>query len=124
MNKADKMNDNAWPKELRVSKDKRSLTISFDDGEAFDLSAEYLRVTSPSAEVQGHSPAQRKTVPGKRSVEIMKMEPVGNYAVRITFTDLHDTGIFSWVYLRELGVEHEERWATYLRELEEKGMSR
>ena len=124
MNKADKMDDNAWPKELRVSKDKRSLTISFDDGEAFDLSAEYLRVTSPSAEVQGHSPAQRKTVPGKRSVEIMKMEPVGNYAVRITFTDLHDTGIFSWVYLRELGVEHEERWATYLRELEEKGMSR
>jgi len=74
------MSENAWPKELRVSKDKRSLTISFDDGEAFDLSAEYLRVTSPSAEVQGHSPAQRKTVPGKRDVEIMKMEPVGNYA--------------------------------------------
>ena len=124
MNKADKMSDDAWPKELRVSKDKRSLTISFDDGEAFDLSAEYLRVTSPSAEVQGHSPAQRKTVPGKRAVEIMKMEPVGNYAVRITFTDLHDTGIFSWVYLRELGVEHAERWAAYLAELEEKGMSR
>ena len=124
MNKADKMSDDAWPKELRVSKDKRSLTISFDDGDAFDLSAEYLRVTSPSAEVQGHSPAQRKTVPGKRSVEIMKMEPVGNYAVRITFTDLHDTGIFSWVYLRELGVEHAERWAAYLAELEEKGMSR
>ena len=124
MNKADKMSDDAWPKELRVSKDKRSLTISFDDGEAFDLSAEYLRVTSPSAEVQGHSPAQRKTVPGKRAVEIMKMEPVGNYAVRITFTDLHDTGIFSWVYLRELGVEHAERWAAYLGELEEKGLSR
>ena len=124
MNKADKMSENAWPKELRVSKDKRSLTISFDDGEAFDLSAEYLRVTSPSAEVQGHSPAQRKTVPGKRSIEIMKMEPVGNYAVRITFTDLHDTGIFSWVYLRELGVEHAERWAAYLAELEEKGLSR
>lgn len=118
------MSENAWPKELRVSKDKRSLTISFDDGEAFDLSAEYLRVTSPSAEVQGHSPAQRKTVPGKRNVEIMKMEPVGNYAVRITFTDLHDTGIFSWVYLRELGVEHEERWAAYLGELEEKRLSR
>ena len=124
MSKADKMSDNAWPKELRVSKDKRSLTISFDDGEAFTLSAEYLRVTSPSAEVQGHSPAQRKTVPGKRNVEIMKMEPVGNYAVRITFTDLHDTGIFSWVYLRELGVEHAGRWAAYLAELEEKGMSR
>ena len=118
------MSDNAWPKELRVSKDKRSLTISFDDGEAFTLSAEYLRVTSPSAEVQGHSPAQRKTVPGQRNVEIMKMEPVGNYAVRITFTDLHDTGIFSWVYLRELGVEHAGRWAAYLAELEEKGMSR
>ena len=124
MSKADIMSENAWPKELRVSKDKRSLTISFDDDEAFDLSAEYLRVTSPSAEVQGHSPAQRKTVPGKRDVEIMKMEPVGNYAVRITFTDLHDTGIFSWVYLRELGVEHEERWAAYLGELEEKGLSR
>lgn len=124
MSKADEMSDNAWPKELRVSKDKRSLTISFDDGEAFDLSAEYLRVTSPSAEVQGHSPAQRKTVPGKRNIEIMKMEPVGNYAVRITFTDLHDTGIFSWVYLRELGVEHAERWAAYLGELEEKGLSR
>ena len=124
MSKADKMSGNAWPKELRVSKDKRSLTISFDDGEAFDLSAEYLRVTSPSAEVQGHSPAQRKTVPGKRDVEIMKMEPVGNYAVRITFTDLHDTGIFSWVYLRELGAEHAERWAAYLAELEEKGLSR
>ncbi|MEP3629166.1 MAG: DUF971 domain-containing protein [Hyphomicrobiales bacterium] len=118
------MSENAWPKELRVSKDKRSLTISFDDGGTFDLSAEYLRVTSPSAEVQGHSPAQRKTVPGKRDVEIMKMDPVGNYAVRITFTDLHDTGIFSWVYLRELGVEHAERWAAYLGELEEKGMSR
>ena len=118
------MRENAWPKELRVSKDKRLLTISFDDGEAFDLSAEYLRVTSPSAEVQGHSPAQRKTVPGKRNIEIMKMEPVGNYAVRITFTDLHDTGIFSWAYLRELGVEHGERWAAYLGELEEKGLSR
>lgn len=124
MGKVGLMSENAWPKELRVSKDKRSLSISFDDGEAFDLSAEYLRVTSPSAEVQGHSPAQRKTVPGKRDVEIMKMEPVGNYAVRITFTDLHDTGIFSWVYLRELGVEHAERWAAYLGELEEKGMSR
>ena len=124
MSKAEIMSENAWPKELRVSKDKRSLTISFDDGQTFDLSAEYLRVTSPSAEVQGHSPAQRQTVPGKRDVEIMKMEPVGNYAVRITFTDLHDTGIFSWVYLRELGVEHKERWSAYLGELEEKGLSR
>lgn len=114
----------AWPKELRVAKDRRSLTISFDDGSSFQFSAEYLRVTSPSAEVQGHSAAQRKTVPGKCDVEIMKIDPIGNYAVRITFSDLHDTGIFSWVYLRELGNAYEENWASYLKELKEKGLSR
>lgn len=113
-----------WPTELRVAKDKRSLTIIFDNGSSHTLSAEYLRVTSPSAEVQGHSPSQRKTVPGKRDVEIMKMEPVGNYAVRITFTDLHDTGIFSWTYLNELGENYDEKWPTYLAELEEKGLGR
>lgn len=118
------MSERVWPTELRVSQDKRGLKISFEDGTAFDLSAEYLRVTSPSAEVQGHSPDQRQTVPGKKDVEIMKMEPVGNYAVRITFTDLHDTGIFSWAYLHELGSDHDERWASYLSELEEKGLSR
>lgn len=113
-----------WPSELRVSKDKSSLTISFDDGVSYTHSAEYLRVTSPSAEVQGHSPSQRQTVPGKRDVEIMKMEPVGNYAVRITFTDLHNSGIFSWVYLRELGEQYDEKWNGYLAELKEKGMTR
>lgn len=113
-----------WPSELRVAKDKRSLTIAFDDGASFTHPAEYLRVVSPSAEVQGHSPAQRQTVPGKKDVEIMKMDPVGNYAVRITFTDLHDTGIFSWTYLREIGEDYDERWAAYLGELEAKGMSR
>lgn len=113
-----------WPTELKVAKDKRSLTITFDNGVSHTLSAEYLRVTSPSAEVQGHSPSQRQTVPGKRDVEIMKLDPVGNYAVRITFTDLHDTGIFSWVYLRELGEDHDEKWSSYLSELEQKGMSR
>lgn len=118
------MSEKTWPTELRVSQDKRGLKISFDDGSGFDLSAEYLRVTSPSAEVQGHSPDQRQTVPGKKDIEIMKVEPVGNYAVRITFTDLHDTGIFSWAYLHELGREYEERWASYLAELEEKGLSR
>lgn len=118
------MGDKGWPIELRVAKDKRSLVIAFDDGVSHTLSAEYLRVTSPSAEVQGHSHAQRQTVPGKRLVEIMQMEPVGNYAVRITFTDLHNTGIFSWAYLRELGDEYEQKWADYLAELTQKQMSR
>ncbi|MEP3525805.1 MAG: DUF971 domain-containing protein [Hyphomicrobiales bacterium] len=113
-----------WPSELRVSKDKRTITIVFDDGVSYTHSAEYLRVVSPSAEVQGHSPSQRKTVWGKRDVEIMKLDPIGNYAVRITFTDLHDTGIFSWAYLRELGEEYEERWNSYLDELDDKGYDR
>lgn len=113
-----------WPSELRVSQDKRSLTIIFDDGVSYAHPAEYLRVVSPSAEVQGHSPEQRQTVPGKSDVEIMKLDPVGNYAVRITFTDMHDTGIFSWTYLREIGEEYDQRWAAYLEELEEKGLSR
>lgn len=112
------------PSELRVSKDRRMLTVSFGDAERYELSAELLRVLSPSAEVQGHSPEQRVTVPGKANVEIMAMEPIGNYAVRITFDDMHDTGIFSWVYLRELGGEKDERWQQYLDELAEKGLSR
>jgi DUF971 family protein len=113
-----------WPTEIRLKKDRRALAVSFDSGESYELPAEYLRVTSPSAEVQGHSPEQRQTVPGKRNVEIMKVEPVGNYAVKLHFDDLHDTGIYSWTYLRTLGAEHEERWAQYLAELEEKGLSR
>ncbi|MGO4836156.1 gamma-butyrobetaine hydroxylase-like domain-containing protein, partial [Rhizobiaceae sp. 2RAB30] len=79
---------------------------------------------SPSAEVQGHSPEQRVTVPGKRNVAILKIEPVGNYAVRITFDDLHDTGIFTWNYLHQLGHEKAPRWQAYLDELAEKGLSR
>ena len=115
---------NAWPTELRVSKDRRSLTISFDNGESHVLTAELLRVASPSAEVQGHSPEQRVTVPGKIYVEITKMEPVGNYAVRIIFDDMHDTGLYSWDYLLDLGRNRDSRWETYLAELEEKGLSR
>ena len=99
------------------------LTVTFSDGR-FDLPAEMLRVLSPSAEVQGHSPEQRVTVPGKRDVAIGKIEPVGNYAVRIVFDDRHDTGIFTWTYLKELGVEKETRWQAYLDELAEKGLSR
>jgi DUF971 family protein len=113
-----------WPTEIRLAKDKRSLNVAFDDGSAFDLPAEYLRVTSPSAEVQGHSPAERKTVPGKRLVEIIGVEPVGNYAVKLTFDDMHDTGIYGWDYLYQLGAEQPERWQAYLDELAAKGLSR
>ncbi|RCS25861.1 DUF971 domain-containing protein [Phyllobacterium salinisoli] len=113
-----------WPKELRVSPNRKTLTISFDDGEVYALPAEMLRVLSPSAEVQGHSPEQRVTVPGKINVTILKVEPIGNYAVRITFDDMHDTGLFSWTYLRELGREKESRWQAYLDELAGKGLSR
>lgn len=112
------------PSELRVSKDRRTLTVAFANGEKHELSAEMLRVMSPSAEVQGHSPDQKKTIGGKAKVEIMTMVPVGNYAVRIGFDDLHDTGIFSWTYLAELGRDKDERWQAYLDELAEKGMVR
>lgn len=112
------------PTELRVSKDRRLLTVKFSGHQPFELPAELLRVLSPSAEVQGHSPEQRVTVPGKREVAIFKIEPVGNYAVRITFDDMHDTGIFTWDYLHTLGHEHVTRWNDYLAELEAKGLSR
>lgn len=113
-----------WPTELRVSQDRMMLTLAFDDGTRHELPAEMLRVMSPSAEVQGHSPDQRKTIGGKKNVQIMQVEPVGNYAVRIVFDDMHSTGIFTWTYLDELGREKEARWAAYLAELEEKGLSR
>lgn len=112
------------PRELRVSKDRRLLTVTFPDHAPFELPAEMLRVLSPSAEVQGHSPEQRVTVPGKRNVAIARIEPVGNYAVRIVFDDFHDTGIFTWTYLHELGRERGARWGAYLAELEAKGLSR
>jgi DUF971 family protein len=113
-----------WPTELRLAKDRRTLAIAFDDGTAFELAAEYLRVTSPSAEVQGHSPSERKTVPGKRNVEIIGVEPVGNYAVKLRFDDMHDTGIYGWDYLYDLGAREREKWANYLADLDAKGLSR
>ena len=113
-----------WPTELRLRKDRRHLAVSFDNGESFELSAEYLRVRSPSAEVQGHAPAERKTVAGKKNVAILEVQPVGNYAVRLVFDDLHSTGIYSWPYLRELGQRHEANWREYLDELVAKGLSR
>jgi DUF971 family protein len=112
------------PTELRVSKDRQQLTVTFPGSEMHVLPAEMLRVLSPSAEVQGHSPEQRVTVPGKRDVAIARIEPVGNYAVRIIFDDSHDTGIFTWDYLHKLGHEKETRWNEYLSELEAKGLSR
>lgn len=112
------------PSELRVSKDRRVLTVTFPGHAPFEFAAELLRVLSPSAEVQGHSPEQRVTVPGKKGVAILKVEPVGNYAVRITFDDFHDTGIFTWDYFHTLGHEKETRWRSYLDELAAKGLSR
>ena len=97
------MSTERWPTELRLAKDRRMLSIVFDDGAHFDLPAELLRVTSPSAEVQGHSAAERKTVGGKRNVQILSVDAVGNYAVRIGFDDMHSTGIYSWSFLHELG---------------------
>lgn len=113
-----------WPTEIRLKKDKKTLLVRYDDGAAFDLPAERLRVLSPSAEVQGHSADQRKTVPGKRNVGIRAVEPVGNYAVRLVFDDGHSTGIFTWEYLAKLGREGEAMFATYLGELAAKGYSR
>lgn len=113
-----------WPTEIRLSGDKRSLVVAFEDGGRFTLPAEYLRVSSPSAEVQGHSPAERKVIGGKIDVAILGVEPVGNYAVKLTFDDMHDTGLFGWAYLYDLGREYRKRWPTYLAELEERGLSR
>lgn len=114
----------AWPTELRLRKDRKILLISFDDGASYELPAEFLRVRSPSAEVQGHSPSERRVVAGKRDVQILELHPIGNYAVRLVFDDLHSTGIFTWDYLSELGRNHETYWRQYLGELEEKGLSR
>jgi len=113
-----------WPTEIRLKKKEKILEIDFDDGSTFSLPAELLRVESPSAEVQGHNPSQKQTLAGRRHVGIMELEPVGNYAIRIKFDDLHDTGIFSWDYLYHLGRNKEETWAGYLAALAEKGLSR
>lgn len=112
------------PTELRVSRDRTLLSIAYPDGNRYELSAEMLRVLSPSAEVQGHSPEQRVTVPGKKDVTITEIVPTGHYAARIIFSDGHDTGIFTWSYLEELGRERDERWQAYMDELSEKGLSR
>ena len=113
-----------WPTEIRYRREERCLEVDFDDGARFSYPAEYLRVESPSAEVQGHGPGQKQIVAGRREVGIMAVEPVGHYAVRLKFDDLHDTGIYSWSYLYELGEDQSERWQTYLEELDRRGLSR
>ena len=110
------MNDspNTWPTELRLNRAKNVLHITYEDGATFELRAEYLRVESPSAEVQGHGSSNKKIVTGKAGVLIKSIEPVGNYAARLIFDDGHDTGLFTWSYLRKLGQEEAEIWAAYV----------
>jgi DUF971 family protein len=116
--------DDRWPSELRLTENGSVLRVSFEGGAIYDLSAEYLRVMSPSAEVQGHRREDRITVGGKRQCGIIGIEPVGTYAVRLIFDDLHSTGLFTWGYLYELGANYPEKWAFYESELKAKGLSR
>ena len=113
-----------WPLEIRLLKAEKSLEVVFDNGVTFRYPAEFLRVESPSAEVQGHGPGQKTLVAGRRHVGIMGLDPVGHYAVRIQFDDMHDTGIYSWRYLYEIGEKQDEIWARYLQDLEAKGLKR
>jgi DUF971 family protein len=113
-----------WPVEIRLAKDRRTLNVVFDDGASFKLTAELLRVVSPSAEVQGHSESERKTIGGKSKVAILSVDPVGNYAVRLGFDDMHSTGIFSWAFLYEIGRDAERRFQSYLDDLAAKGLDR
>ena len=113
-----------WPTELRLLDQGKTLRVAFEGGEVFTLSAEFLRVVSPSAEVQGHSPEQRITVAGKSKVAVRTIEPVGNYAVRLVFDDMHSTGIFGWDYLQDLGRNHARYWQEYLDDIAVKGLSR
>ncbi len=112
------------PTALTYRREARELVVRFADDQEFTLPAEYLRVESPSAEVQGHGPGQKVIIAGRRQVGIMRMEPVGHYAVRIIFDDLHDSGIYPWPYLRALGEEREARWAAYEQALATRGLSR
>lgn len=113
-----------WPTEIRLDRDKRVIAITYDDGRAESFAAEYLRVFSPSAEVQGHSPEQRRLIAGKSGVRIMAVERVGNYAVRLTFDDGHNTGIFTWDCFGKLARERDALWSGYLSELAQKGLGR
>jgi len=117
------MND-PWPEEIRLREGGSTLFIRFDNGEEFSYSAEYLRVESPSAEVKGHGPGQEVLVSGKADVKIVRAEPVGNYAIRIVFNDLHSTGLYTWAYLVKLGRERNSIWAQYEKKLLAAGCKR
>src|ERR1700743_572470 len=106
---------NNWPTELKVNPARDTLTVAFDNGERYALAAEYLRVESPSAEVRGHGGGPKAILTDKQDVKIAQLEPVGNYAVRIIFDDGHDSGLYSWDYLRKLGREQKTIWAAYLK---------
>lgn len=112
------------PTELKLRRSARSLAVTFESGEVFDLPLEYLRVFSPSAEVRGHGPGQEVLQVGKRNVTVTRIEPVGSYAIRLVFDDGHNSGLFSWDVLYDLGVNHEANWANYLHRLDEAGASR
>ena len=124
MSAGEALGSKAKPTEIRLKRDERILEIDFDDGRGFRLPAELLRVESPSAEVQGHGASDKTIVAGRRHVGILSVEPVGHYAVRIAFDDLHDTGIYSWDTLYRLGADRDGIWNAYLRALENKGLSR
>ena len=112
------------PTEIKLHQQSKMLEVAFSDGKRFEFTCEYLRVFSPSAEVRGHGPGQEVLQVGKKAVEITAIEPVGHYAVVLVFSDKHDSGIYSWDYLYDLGVNQERYWQTYLRRLEEAGASR
>ena len=112
------------PTEIRLKKAEKVLEVDFADGKSFRLPAELLRVESPSAEVQGHGPGQKTLLTGRRHVGIMSVEPVGNYAIKIVFDDLHDTGIYSWETLYDYGLRQDEMWKTYIDALAQRGLSR
>ncbi len=124
MNVANNFSQKHRPSEIRLKRDEKILEVDFEDGVTVALPAELLRVESPSAEVQGHGPGQKTIIAGRRHVGIMGVEPVGNYAIRIKFDDMHDTGIFSWDTLFDMGARKDELWNDYLAALAEKGLSR
>ena len=118
------MNSAPWPLDVRLKQAENLLEVSFDDNMRFSFTAEFLRVNSPSAEVKGHGPGQEVVVPGKRNTGISRLDPVGNYALRIHFDDGHDTGLFSWAYFYEIGLTQDALWAAYLQKLAAQGLSR
>ena len=121
------MNDSStknWPIEIRIKSKEKALEIDFDNGESFKIKAELLRVESPSAEIQGHGSGQKVTLAGRRHVGILSVEPVGNYAIKINFDDMHDTGIYSWQYLYDMGANQNDLWHDYLMRVKELGFSR